>query len=171
MAVLIHDEFSNDRRHAVYSGSFDPVTLGHIDIIRRAAELFPRLTVAVGHHPQKKGLFDLDERIAFLRDAVAPFNGVDVMATDALMVDFCRSIQATVIIRGLRSEADFAYEMQMAAVNRELAPEIETVFLLANRDTMFVSSSAVRELASYGHSVDAYVSHMVADALRRLFQS
>lgn len=167
----MYDEFSKEWQHAVYSGSFDPVTLGHIDIIRRAAELFPRITVAVGHHPNKKGLFSIQERIAFLMDAVAPFQGVDVMATDALMVDFCRSIQATVIIRGLRSEADFAYEMQMAAINRELAPDIETVFLLANRDTMFVSSSVVRELASYGHSVDAYVSHMVADALRRLFQS
>ena len=167
----MYDEFSKERQHAVYSGSFDPVTLGHIDIIRRAAALLPRNTVAVRQQPNKKGMFSIQERIAYLMDAVAPFQGDDVMAPDALMVDFCRSIQATVIIRGLRSEADFAYEMQMAAINRELAPDIETVFLLANRDTMFVSSSVVRELASYGHSVDAYVSHMVADALRRLFQS
>ena len=159
----------NFTKHAVYPGSFDPVTRGHIDIIRRAAGMFSKLTVVVAHHPTKSSLFTLDERMAFLKNAVCDIENVDVSWTEGLTVDFCQTIQAHVIVRGLRSESDFAYEMQMACVNRALAPSLETVFLLASQDTMFLSSSVVRELASLGHSVDPYVTRMVADALHRRF--
>lgn len=155
--------------HAVYAGSFDPVTLGHKDIIRRAATMFGHVTVVVAHHPTKKGLFSIEERIELIKDAVADLPRVDVQSTEGLIVDFCHKIGAQCLVRGLRSESDFAYEMQMAAVNREIAPDIETVFLLASRDTMFLSSSVVRELASLGHCVDDLVTPMVADALMKRY--
>ncbi len=155
----------NLNNHAVYAGSFDPITIGHRDIIRRAASMFDFVTGVVGHHPTKKGLFSVDERVEFIKNAVADIPSVDVLTTDGLIVDLCNKIGARFLIRGLRSESDFAYEMQMAAVNREIAPNIETVFLLASRDTMFLSSSVVRELASMRHCVDDLVTPMVADAL------
>ena len=159
----------NCNKHAVYAGSFDPITLGHQDIIRRAAVMFGHVTVVVGHHPTKKGLFSIEERVELIKNTVENFKNVDVMTTDGLIVDLCHKIGAQFLVRGLRSESDFAYEMQMAAVNREIAPNIETVFLLASHDTMFLSSSIVRELASLGHCVDNLVTPMVADALMKRY--
>ena len=154
-----------DPRHAVYSGTFDPPTRGHLDIIRRAAAMFSHVTVTVANNPNKKKLFSPEERRDFLRAALADLKNVNVTVCDGLLVDHCRAIGARAIVRGLRSDADFGYEFQMALVNRELAPDIETVFLIAANDNIFLSSSVVRELASFGHSVEAYVTPDVAKAL------
>lgn len=154
-----------DPRHAVYSGTFDPPTRGHIDVIMRAAAMFAHVTVTIANNPTKKKLFSLEERLGFLQSALGDVTNVKITSCDGLLVDHCRAIGARAIVRGLRSAADFEYELQMALVNRELAPEIETVFLIASNDKMFLSSSVVRELASFGHNVDAYVTPDVAAAL------
>ncbi len=158
-----------DTRHAVYSGTFDPPTFGHEDIIRRAAAMFEHITVTIADNTAKAKLFTLDERIGFLKSALQDLDNVTVASCSGLLVNYCNEIGARVIVRGLRSNADFNYEFQMALVNRELAPHIETVFLIAANDKMFLSSSVVRELASFGHPVDAYVTPDVANAIHLKF--
>lgn len=148
---------------AVYSGSFDPPTLGHLDIIRRSSVIFPELIVALGIHPTKKPMFTVDERLHFLRESVP--HGVRVESFSGLLVDFCHQNGVDVIIRGLRSGVDFDYEFQMALANRALAHDIETFFLPASPDKMFLSSSAVREIASYGHDITPFVPECVARAM------
>jgi pantetheine-phosphate adenylyltransferase len=151
---------------AVYPGSFDPFTLGHLDILERAAGLFDRVVVAVGQHPTKQGYFPPDVRLHLTRQTTAHVPNVSVEGFSGLVVDFCREQGATVIIRGLRATGDFESEFQMALANRELAPRIETVFLVPRPDRMFVSSSLVREIASHGGNFERYVSKEVAAAVR-----
>lgn len=157
----------SETRIAVYPGSFDPITMGHLDILERAAGLFDRVVVAVGQHPTKQGYFPADLRCALAEKSTAHISNVSVQGFSGLVVDFCREQGATVIVRGLRATGDFESEFQMALANRELAPEIETVFLVPRPDRMFVSSSLVREIAGHGGNFEPYVTRAVAEAVRK----
>lgn len=152
-------------RHAVYGGTFDPPTFGHIDLIARAALQFDRLTVGVGTNVNKKVLFSVEERLAFLNESLKDYKNVTVCAYSGLLVDFCRQTQAQVIVRGLRAVADFEYEFQMALANRDLDPSIETMFLIAATERLFLSSSVVKEIAANDRDVRSYVPACVADVL------
>jgi pantetheine-phosphate adenylyltransferase len=156
------------RRVAVYSGTFDPLTLGHEDVVRRAAGLFDELVlaVAVAHH--KKTLFTLDERIAMARAALADLPHVRVEPFDGLIMDFCREQGACAVLRGVRNVTDFDYEAQMAAMNRKLLPSVETVFLLPQAELQCISSTLVREISKLGGDIAAMVSAPVAAELARL---
>ncbi len=155
-----------ETRTAVYGGTFDPPTFGHIDLIKRASGMFPHVTVGIGINPNKRVLFSTEQRLGFLHESLRDLSNVSCTAYNGLLVDFCREIGARVIIRGLRAVADFEYEFQMALANRDLAPEIETVFLIAATDKLFLSSSVVKEIASCGRDVSPYVPKCVADAIR-----
>lgn len=143
---------------AVYAGTFDPLTLGHEDIVRRSVRLFGRVivAVAVGHH--KKTLFTIDERLALARDALRDCPGVEVAAFDGLLCDFVLARAAQVVVRGVRSVTDFDYEVQLSGMNRSLMPQVETVFLTPNDKYRYVSSTLVREIATLGGDVSAFVS-------------
>lgn len=156
------------RRIAVYSGTFDPLTLGHEDVVRRAAGLFDELVlaVAVAHH--KKTLFSLMERIAMARTALAGLPNVRVEPFDGLIMDFCREQGACAVLRGVRNVTDFDYEAQMAAMNRKLLPTVETVFLLPQAELQCISSTLVREISKLGGDVAAMVSAPVAAELQRV---
>lgn len=158
---------SPDPLVAVYPGSFDPVTVGHEDIARRSLRLADRLVVAVAATATdaKEGLFDMGERVAMLEEVFADEEWIEVTRFDGLLVDFARSVGAHFVIRGLRAVSDFEYEFQMAQMNQELWPEIETVFLTPDVSHSFLSASLVREVASLGGDVSRFVSEPV---LRRL---
>jgi pantetheine-phosphate adenylyltransferase len=161
-------------RTAIYAGSFDPVTLGHLDLMRRSLEFVDRLVVGVAVNSSKQPAFALEERAAMIRDALGELAlgagaRVEVRHFEGLLVDFARDAGATLSVRGLRAVADFEYEFQMALMNRHLAPALETVFLVPSVDTTFISSSLVREVARLGGTVDALVPPGVAAALRRRF--
>lgn len=143
---------------AVYPGTFDPITLGHEDVVRRAALLFNRLIVAVaaGHH--KKAMFSLDERIEMVREVVKAYPGVQVESYSGLMRDFVVARGASAMVRGLRAVTDFDYEFQLAGMNRSLMPDVETVFLTPGDKYQYISSTYVREIATLGGEVDKFVS-------------
>ncbi|WP_296490147.1 pantetheine-phosphate adenylyltransferase [Rhodoferax sp.] len=143
---------------AVYPGTFDPITLGHEDVIRRAAQLFSHVivAVAVGHH--KKAMFSLEERMAMAQEAVKAFSNVKVESFDGLMRDFVVTRGARAMVRGLRAVTDFDYEFQLAGMNRSLMPDVETVFLTPGDKFQFISSTFVREIATLGGEVDKFVS-------------
>jgi pantetheine-phosphate adenylyltransferase len=151
---------------AVYPGTFDPMTLGHEDLMRRASTLFDALIVAVaaGHH--KRTLFSLDERLEIAREAAASHPNVQVMSFAGLLRDFVVSQRAKVVVRGLRAVSDFEYEFQMAGMNRQLMPEVETVFLTPSDQYQFVSGTFVREIAMLGGDVSKFVAPSVLDRLR-----
>ena len=159
------------RRIAVYSGTFDPITLGHEDVIRRAAGLFDELIVAVAVAHHKKTLFTLDQRLALVAEAFAGLPGVRVLPFDGLMVDFCREQGVCAIVRGIRNVTDFDYEAQMASMNQKMAPEVETVFLLPQPQLQCISSTLVREIAKLGGDVTEMVSATVVEHLRRVTQA
>ncbi len=153
-------------RIAVYSGTFDPLTLGHEDVVRRAAQLFDEvvLAVAIAHH--KKTRFSLNERLEMAEEATRDLPGrVRVLPFDGLIMDFCRQNGAVAVVRGIRNLTDFDYEAQMAAMNRKLHPGVETVFLLPQAELQCISSTLVREIATLGGDVSAMVSPPVARAL------
>lgn len=152
---------------AVYPGTFDPVTLGHLDIIRRGAALFDRLVVAVAVNIDKKRLFPAADRIGFLERETAGLPGVEVCAMNGLLVDFAKEIGAVAILRGLRAVSDFEYEFQMAAMNRKLRPDVETVFLMSGESTTFISSRLVKEIAGMGGDVRPFVPPSVIPELQR----
>lgn len=156
-------------RTAVYAGSFDPPTHGHLDIITRASRIFDRLIVAVASNVKKSPLFTQDERIEMLREAVADNPRVQVDRIDGLLVDYARARGATAVIRGLRAVADFEYEFQMACMNHHLAPGVETVFLMTAQEYFYVSSSLVKEVASFGGDVARFVPPTVLTRLRQRF--
>ena len=154
---------------AVYPGTFDPMTLGHFDLIRRSAKLYGRLVVAVAATSKKQGaLFDADERLAMIREDVrrARLGNVEVKLLDGLLVDFCRREKARVVIRGVRVYSDFEYEFQMALTNRKMAPEIETLFMMPSESLAYVSSSTVREIARYGGDLSGMVTPTVMKHLK-----
>ncbi|MGZ8513436.1 MAG: pantetheine-phosphate adenylyltransferase [Candidatus Limnocylindrales bacterium] len=156
---------------AVYPGSFDPITNGHLDVIERAANVFERLIVAVLANPRKAALLDVDTRIRVIRDALldagAPPDRIDVEAFDGLTVDLCRARGARAIVRGLRAISDFETELQLAHNNRVLAPEVDTVFFMTSVANGYVSSSLVREIASFGGDVSTMIPAAAMAALER----
>lgn len=140
-------------RICVYPGSFDPITVGHMDIIRRSAALFDRVIVAVLHNPAKRGCFPLNERLDMIRKACAGIAQVEVDSFDGLLMDYCRMRQAQVVVRGLRAVSDFESEFQMAQVNHQVEPNVETLFMMTLPEHAYISSSVVRELASFGGNI------------------
>lgn len=151
---------------AVYPGSFDPITNGHLDLIRRGTGLFDRLIVAVLRNTEKSCLFSVEERLDLLRDSVADLPTVEVAVFDGLLVDFAHDRGARHILRGIRALSDFEYEFQMALMNRRLAPDLETVFLMPREEFTFLSSKLVREVARLGGPVDAFVPPPVAQRIK-----
>ncbi len=155
---------------AICPGTYDPVTNGHIDVIRRAAKIFDRIVVGVVRTPQHKTpAFSIEERLDLLREALADVPNVEVDLFKELVVDFARRWDAKVIVKGLRVISDFEWEFQMNQLNRTLAPEIETVYVMASPQVSFVSSSGVKEIASFGGNVEELVPPAVARRLRELF--
>lgn len=155
---------------AIYPGTFDPLTLGHEDVIERAARLFDRLTVAVSAgRGAKAPWFTVEERMEMVRHATRRWSHVEVDSFDGLLVDYARAKGARVLVRGLRAFSDFEYEFQMALANRQLAGDVETLFLMPKPDYSYVSSSIVREVAALGGHVSEFVSPGVAEILRRRF--
>jgi len=155
---------------AICPGSYDPVTLGHVDVITRAASIFDRVVVGVVGNPQHKTpTFTLDERVGFLRQALEQLDNVEVDVFSELVVDFARKWDAKVIVKGLRVISDFEWEFQMNQLNRTLAPEIETVYVMASPQVSFVSSSGVKEIASFGGKVDELVPEPVARRFAELY--
>ncbi len=156
-------------RVGVYPGSFDPVTRGHEDLIRRSLRFVDRLVVGVAEHSAKQPLFSVEERVELLKAVVAGDSQVEVISFAGLLVDFARRVGASVVIRGVRAVSDFEYEFQMAFMNRQLWDELETVFLVPAVDLTFLSSSLVREVARLGGDVSAFVHPQVERALRAKF--
>lgn len=151
----------------MYPGSFDPITSGHVEIVERALRLFDEVIVAVGRHPTKTGYFTVDERVALIAECVAHLPRARAAKFEGLMIDFCAQQGAGAIVRGLRAHGDFEPEFQMALANRDLRPEVETVFLIPGPAHQFVSSSLVREIASHGGDFARYVPGPVAAAMHR----
>ena len=157
-------------RRAIYPGSFDPVTRGHLDVLARAAGLFDEVVVAVAHNDQKHALFSSGERVRLLQDAVADLPNVKVASFAGLLVDFAKAHGAIALVRGLRAVSDFEFEFQMGLMNRRLAPELETVFLMPREEYTFVSSRIVKEIARLGGAIEAFVPPGVVHALHQRFQ-
>jgi pantetheine-phosphate adenylyltransferase len=155
------------KRIAVYPGTFDPVTNGHVDLAERSLRMFDKVIVAVAANPKKQPLFDLTERIAMFRKATVGFRNLVIEGFDGLLVDYVREKKAVAIIRGLRAVSDFEYEMQMALMNRRLDSEIETVFMMPNEEYSFITSTIVKEAASYGGDVSSLVPNGVVEKLRK----
>ena len=153
-------------RIAVYSGTFDPVTLGHVDVVRRAAGLFDQLVIAVAVAHHKKTLFNLDARVKLVQTATESIANVMVLPFDGLLMDFCAAQAACAVVRGIRNLTDFDYEAQMAAMNRKLRPQVETVFLLPDAPLQCISSTLVREICKLGGDVSQMVSPEVLAALQ-----
>lgn len=151
--------------HALFPGSFDPVTLGHVDLVERALAVFSGVTVAVAENTQKSALFTLDERVSLLRDTLPASDGLSVCTFSGLVVEFCKVRGCEVIVRGLRNGADFNYEYQMAQTNFRLDASVETLFLMASPEHSFLSSSLIKEIARNGGDVSAFVAPEVARRL------
>ncbi len=150
---------------AIYPGTFDPITCGHEDIVRRAARLFPEVIVAVANSPGKKPLFSLEERVEMAAATLADCTNVRVMGFSGLLMQFVREQDAKVVLRGLRAVSDFEYEFQLAGMNRNLFPEVETLFLTPAEQYMFISASLVREIALLGGDVSKFVSPLILDRI------
>ena len=147
----------SDMKRAVYPGSFDPLTLGHLDIIRRSAGIVDELVVSVLHNSAKNSLFSTDERVSMIKEVTKDIPNVKVTAFDGLLVDYVREIDASLIIRGLRAVTDFEYELQLTQTNHILNPQVETIFLTTNLQYSYLSSTIVREIASYGGDISQFV--------------
>ena len=153
-------------RLAIYPGSFDPVTHGHLDVLQRAAKLFDEVVIAVALNVQKSSLFTTEERIAMLQEAARPLPNVRVASFSGLLMEYARELGATVVVRGLRAVSDFEFEFQMALMNRKLEPGVETIFLMPKEELTYLSSRIVKEIARLGGNVGAFVPPFVAEALR-----
>ena len=156
---------------AIYPGSFNPITNGHLDIATRAAKIFDKLVIGVYETPDKPILFTTKERVEFIRQAIADLPNVEVESFSGLTVDFAKKVKAQAMVRGLRMSADFETEFDMAMMNKRLYPELETVCFMARVEYQFLSSSLLKEVASLGGNIDELVPKHVASALRRKFQS
>ena len=152
---------------AVYPGSFDPITYGHIDIIQRGSSVFDRLVVAVARNPEKQTLFTIEERIELIRATITELKNVEVDTFDALSVDYVYSRGARVILRGIRTVSDFDYEFQMALANRRLAPDIETLFIMARQEYSFIHAGMIKEIVRLGGKAKAFVPPVIEKALKR----
>ena len=151
---------------AVYPGSFDPVTLGHLDIIRRTSEMFDRVIIGVLNNKSKSPLFSVEERVNMLKEVTANLPNVEVQSFEGLLIDFVRKNDARVIVRGLRAITDFEYELQMAQTNRVIAPEVDTIFLTTNLRYSYLSSSIVKEIAEFDGEISAFLHPAVAEKVR-----
>lgn len=150
---------------AIYPGTFDPITNGHIDLIERAAKLFKHVIVGIAASPSKQPRFTLEERVALVNSAITHLNNVEVVGFSGLLVDFAKEQQASVLVRGLRAVSDFEYEFQLANMNRRLSPDLESVFLTPAEENSFISSTLVKEVALHGGNVNQFVPVEVANAL------
>ncbi|MFH1540280.1 MAG: pantetheine-phosphate adenylyltransferase [Elusimicrobiota bacterium] len=159
-------DISDEKKIAIYPGSFDPATYGHLDIITRSAKIFHKLIVAVVSNPNKKLLFSVSERVKILKDTIKEKN-VEVLSFEGLLVNFMKKKKAKIIIRGLRAISDFEYEFQMALTNRKLYPEIETVFLTPAQKWTYISSTLVKEIALYGENVKCFVPPIAEIMLKK----
>ena len=156
-------------RRAIYPGSFDPVTNGHLDVIERARKLFDQVIVAVAHNDEKQPLFSLEERLALLGETAGKMDNVRIAEFSGLLVQFARAEKAGAVIRGLRAVSDFEFEFQMALMNRKLDDTVETIFLMPKEEYTYLSSRIVKEIARLGGDVSSFVPGSVAKALRRKF--
>lgn len=154
---------------AVYPGTFDPITCGHFDLIERAARFYDRLVIAVADNRNKNSLFSLEERVALAKAVTADMPNVEVIGFSGLLVEFVKQIDGHVLLRGLRAVSDFEYEFQLASMNRQLAPEVETMFMTPAEKYAFISSSLVREISALGGDVSDFVHPEVAAALQNKF--
>jgi len=154
---------------AVYAGSFDPVTYGHLDVVGRAAKLFDRVVVAVGANPTRKPLFSVSERVGLLQAATASLPNIEIDSFDGLLVQYCAARGARVLVRGLRVSMDFEYELLIAHANADMAPEVDTIFLPTRTEYGFITASLVREIASHHGDVQRYAPDNVCRALRAKF--
>lgn len=157
-------------KSAVYPGTFDPITNGHIDIIRRSLKLFHRVVIAVAPNPKKAPLFDINDRIFMIKEATKDIGDIEVEPFDGLLVEYTRNKGADAIIRGLRAMSDFEYEFQMALTNRRLAEDIETVFLMPSEKYSFLSSTLIKEAASLGADLSSFVPRSIAKKLKERLQ-
>ena len=155
------------RTTAVYPGTFDPLTRGHEDIVRRAASIFDRIVIAVAANPNKAPMFNVDERVELARAALADLKNVEVTGYSGLTVDFARAHDLAVIVRGLRAVSDFEFEFQLASMGRHLQPDVETVFMVPKEKFTFISSTLVREIAALGGDISAFVHPRIEAALKR----
>jgi pantetheine-phosphate adenylyltransferase len=158
-------------RLAIYPGTFDPITNGHLDLVRRALPLFDHLIVAVGQNPGKRPLFDAAERVALARESLGGLDRVEIEMFDGLLAEFAKEKGAVAIIRGLRAVSDFEFEFQMALMNRRLAPEIETVYLMPNEKYTYLSSALIKDVARHGGDVSRFVPEAVVRILREKFSA
>lgn len=158
-------------RVCLYAGSFDPITLGHLDIIERASALFDRVIIAVSRNPEKKSAFSLEDRILMIRTAVSHIPSVDVEVCEGLTVEFARAHGAGVMIRGLRAISDFEGERSLAQINRSICPEVETLFLIGKPEHSHISSNGVREMASYGCSLAGFVPKTIEEMIHRHYHN
>jgi pantetheine-phosphate adenylyltransferase len=161
-------------RIGLYPGTFDPVTLGHLDIVKRAVKLVDRLVIGIANNPSKSQAFSIEERVAMMQRETAPLAGdgrasITVETFDTLLIHFARDVGARVIIRGLRAVSDFEYEFQMVGMNQRLDPEIETVFLMADPRHQAIASRLVKEIAAFGGDVGAFTTPSIAEALKKRF--
>lgn len=154
---------------AVYPGSFDPITNGHIDIVKRAAKMFDKIIVAVAKRETKKPIFTLEERVALAKKALVNLKNVEVVGFNNLLIDFVQEEKACIIIRGIRAVVDFDYEFQMVVTNRKLAPEIETIFFMPSAKYFYLSASLVKEIAGLGGKISCFVPKPVVQALKKKF--
>jgi len=159
----------NTQLIAVFPGTFDPITNGHLDILERALHISHRLILAVAKNPKKGPLFTLEERLDMVKLVVKDIANVEVQPFDGLTVDFARQVGATILIRGLRAISDFEYEFQMALANRKLAPEVDTVFLMPSQKYSYLNSTLVREIATSGGDVSCFVPPLVVERLKKKF--
>ncbi len=157
--------------HAVFPGTFDPVTLGHVDLVERASRLFGHLTIIVAAHHDKRHILTVEERVDLLEKATAGLENVDVVARDGLLVDTARELGASAIVRGVRSAADLEYERQLALTNRAMDPDLDTVLLLSSSEHAHVSSTLVRQIARLGGDIQPFVPIAVVSALAGRFDS
>ena len=155
------------KMRAIYPGTFDPVTYGHIDLIKRARKIYDEVIVAVAHNPGKTPLFSVEERVQLLRRATRSLRGVIIDHFDSLVVDYVRRKGARVMIRGLRMLSDFEYEFQMALTNRRLSDEVETIFMMPSESYAYLSARLIKEAGALGANLSSFVPPIVADALRR----
>jgi len=160
-----------DHRVAIYPGTFDPITQGHEDLVRRAASLFDRLILAIAESPSKRPLFDLAERVELAREVLGDIKNVEIVGFNSLLMNFVHDQGAKVVVRGLRAISDFEYEFQMAGMNRSVYPEVETVFLTPGEQHMFISATMVREIARLGGDVSKFVQPCVEKRLRAKFSA
>jgi pantetheine-phosphate adenylyltransferase len=151
---------------AIYPGSFDPLTNGHLDLIARAAKIFDHLVVAILRNSSKNPLFTVEERVAMLSEGIAEFDNVSISTFDGLLVEFAREQRAHAVVRGIRAISDYEYEFQMALMNRRLSPDVETIFLMPDAKYSFVSSRLVKEVFELGGSIDGLVPKFVIDRLK-----